>query len=93
MSAPPPARTVYLDVEPDSVHAQLHAPAGTAQPTAVLIAPPWGWDAVASHRSLRAWAAQLAGAGHFALRIDFPASGESGGDPGDAGRLAGWVGR
>ncbi|HEV7885693.1 MAG TPA: alpha/beta fold hydrolase, partial [Solirubrobacteraceae bacterium] len=58
---------------------------------AVLIAPPWGWDAVASYRSLRAWAQHLARAGHITLRFDFPASGDSGGAPGDAARLEVWV--
>jgi len=92
MSAPPPERAVYLDVEPDPVFGLLHAPAGAPLATAVLIAPPWGWEAVASHRSLRAWAQHLARAGHVTLRFDLPASGDSGGAPGDASRLEAWVG-
>jgi alpha-beta hydrolase superfamily lysophospholipase len=90
-STPPPARAVYLDVEPDAVFGMLHAPAAAPRATAVLIAPPWGWDAVASYRSLRAWAQHLARAGHMTLRFDFPASGDSGGAPGDAARLEAWV--
>jgi alpha-beta hydrolase superfamily lysophospholipase len=91
VSTPPPERAVYLDVEPDRVFGLLHAPATAPRATAVLIAPPWGWDAVASYRSLRAWARHLAGAGHVTLRFDFPASGDSGGAPGDPARLAAWV--
>jgi alpha-beta hydrolase superfamily lysophospholipase len=91
MTTPPPARAVYLDIEPDAVFGMLHAPAAAPRATAVLIAPPWGWDAVASYRSLRAWAQHLARAGHVTLRFDFPASGDSGGAPGDTARLEAWV--
>ena len=86
-----PQRAVYLDVEPDAVFGMLHVPADAPLATAVLIAPPWGWEAIASHRSLRAWAQHLAGAGHMALRFDFPASGDSGGAPSDASRVEAWV--
>jgi alpha-beta hydrolase superfamily lysophospholipase len=91
VSGRPPERAVYLDLEPDAVFGVLHAPATAPRATAVLIAPPWGWDAVASYRSLRAWAQHLARAGHVTLRFDFPASGDSGGAPGDAARLEAWV--
>jgi alpha-beta hydrolase superfamily lysophospholipase len=91
MSAPPAPRAVYLDAEPDAVFGMLHAPTTTPLATAVLIAPPWGWEAVASHRSLRAWAQHLARAGHVTLRFDFPASGDSGGAPSDGARLEAWV--
>jgi alpha-beta hydrolase superfamily lysophospholipase len=91
VSAPPPERPLYLDIEPDPVFGLLHAPATAPRATAVLIAPPWGWDAVASYRSLRTWAQHLARAGHATLRVDLPASGDSGGMPGDAARLEAWV--
>jgi alpha-beta hydrolase superfamily lysophospholipase len=91
VSTPPPGRPVYLDIEPDPVFGLLHAPATGPRATAVLIAPPWGWDAVASYRSLRVWAQHLAGDGYVTLRFDFPASGDSGGAPGDAARLEAWV--
>jgi len=91
MSAQLAARAVYLDVKPDAVFGQLHEPASAPLATAVLIAPPWGWEAVASHRSLRAWAQRLARSGHVTLRVDLPASGDSGGMPGDAARLHAWI--
>jgi len=91
MSFAPSQRTVYLDVGPDAIFGQLHMPTTTPLQTAVLIAPPWGWDAVASHRSLRAWAQHLTSAGHLTLRFDLPATGDSGGTPRDEARLETWV--
>lgn len=92
MSTSPAQRAVYLDIEPDAVFGMLHVPSTEPLATAVLIAPPWGWEAVASYRSLRAWAQHLARAGHVTLRFDFPASGDSGGTPSDAARLEAWAG-
>jgi alpha-beta hydrolase superfamily lysophospholipase len=92
MSTSPAERAVYLEVEPDAVFGMLHQPATEPLATAVLIAPPWGWEAVAAHRSLRTWGQHLARAGHATLRFDFPASGDSGGTPSDAARLDAWVG-
>jgi len=92
MSTPPAERAVYFDIDPDAVFGMLHAPSTEPLATAVLIAPPWGWEAVASHRSLRTWAQHLARAGHVTLRFDFPASGDSGGTPSDSARLEAWAG-
>lgn len=92
MRAPPSARAVQLDLARDAIFGHLHVPANAAHATAVLIVPPWGWDAVAAHRSVRAWAQQLAGAGHVTLRFDLPSTGDSGGAPGDPGLLDAWVG-
>ncbi|MEA2144228.1 MAG: hypothetical protein QOI64_2658 [Solirubrobacteraceae bacterium] len=92
MSAPPQERILYVGAGPDAVCGQLHAPAGTPQPTGVLIVSPWGWDDVAAHRSLRAWAQHLARAGHWTLRFDLPACGDSGGSPSDPALLEAWTG-
>ncbi len=83
------ARPVYLDTAPDPVFGYFH-PSGGAS-TAVLIVPPFGWDEAASYRVRYRWAEQLAQAGHPALRIDLPATGDSGGMPRDPGRLDAWV--
>ncbi|MEA2193737.1 MAG: hypothetical protein QOG42_171, partial [Solirubrobacteraceae bacterium] len=92
MSAPPPPqRAVYLGAAPDAVFGYLHAPAGGPRQTAVLIVPPWGWEDVAAHRSLRAWAQHLALAGHATLRFDLPSSGDSGGAPTDPARVEAWT--
>ena len=92
MSTSQAERAVYLQIEPDAVFGLLHTPATTPLETAVLIAPSWGWNAVASHRSVRIWAQHLARVGHITLRFDFPATGDSGGVPGDGARLEAWVG-
>jgi pimeloyl-ACP methyl ester carboxylesterase len=78
------------DVDP--VFGIMHMPAEREQhETAVLLCPPFGWDDICSYRSRRAWAQQLAAAGHPTLRIDLPGAGDSGGSPGDPGRLAAWT--
>ncbi|HWX96768.1 MAG TPA: alpha/beta hydrolase family protein [Solirubrobacteraceae bacterium] len=92
-SSPPPARGVYLDVggvEP--IFALLHMPDERAQhDTSVLMCPPFGWEDVCSYRSRRAWAQDLAAAGHPTLRLDLPGAGDSGGSPGDARLLDAWT--
>ncbi len=89
----PAPRPTYLDTQPDPVLAFLHEPVdGRAEATGVLVCPPWGWDEVASYRSRRAWAERLAEAGHPTLRLELPATGNSGGSPRDADRLDAWVG-
>ena len=88
----PPDRPLYLDLESGPVFAVYHAvPVDATPSTAVLICPPWGWNDITSYRARRAWAQHLAEAGHPTLRIDLPGTGDSGGAPGDAGRLAAWV--
>jgi pimeloyl-ACP methyl ester carboxylesterase len=90
---PPPARGIYLDVsDVEPVFGQMHMPAEREQhETAVLLCPPFGWEEICSYRSRRAWAQQLAAAGHPALRIDLPGAGDSGGSPDDTGRLDAWT--
>jgi hypothetical protein len=71
----------------------LHLPAsGSPSRLAVLICPPFGWEDICSYRSRRDWAEHLAAAGHSALRIDLPGTGDSGGSPGDPERLSVWSG-
>ncbi len=87
-----PAIPIYLDTALDSVFCLFHPPAdGISQSTAVLICAPWGWEEMASYRSRRHWAEQLAGAGHPTLRLDLPSSGDSSGMPGDPSRLESWA--
>lgn len=81
----------YLDLHGEPVLALYDPPATVPARTAVLICPPWGWDEVASYRSRRTWAENLAAAGHPTLRVDLPGTGDSGGGPGSAGLLDRWV--
>jgi hypothetical protein len=92
-ASPPPARGIYLDVSGvEPVFGQMHMPAEREQhETAVLLSPPFGSDEICSYRSRRAWAQQLAAAGHPTLRIDLPSAGDSGGSPNDSGRLDAWT--
>jgi pimeloyl-ACP methyl ester carboxylesterase len=92
VTAPPPARALYLDVDGEPMFGLLHVPpADVHARTAVLICPPFGWEDVCSYRSRREWAEQLAAAGHPVLRIDLPSTGDSGGAPEDPNRLAVWI--
>jgi alpha-beta hydrolase superfamily lysophospholipase len=87
------SRPVVLALEPNPVHAILHLPRGEAsKPTAVLICPPFGWEAMCSHRGLRTWALALASAGYPTARLDLPSTGNSGGSPSDPRRLDAWTG-
>ena len=86
------ARSFYLTLDPEPVFAVLHLPeGGPRSSTGVVLCPPFGWDELCTHRSLRAWAQALAAAGHAALRIDLPATGDSGGSPRDPHRLEAWT--
>ena len=67
-------------------------PAGEAgRDTAVLFAPPFGWEDFCSFRSRRKWAQDLAGHGYPALRIDLPSTGDSPGGPDDPARVDAWT--
>jgi pimeloyl-ACP methyl ester carboxylesterase/alpha/beta superfamily hydrolase len=70
----------------------LHTPArGNPPGGAVLICPPFGWEETCSYRARRDWAQHLAAAGHTALRIDLPGSGDSTGTARDPERAAAWI--
>ena len=88
-----PARPLYLEMAAGPVFGMFHAPAAGVdrRETAVLIAPPWGWDEVASYSGRRAWADELATAGHATLRIDLPGSGDSAGTAADPGLVDVWI--
>jgi alpha-beta hydrolase superfamily lysophospholipase len=93
--AEPPAvrgRSFYLDLEPAPVFACLHLPEpAAATTTGVILCPAFGWDELASHRSVRAFSGELAQAGFPALRFDLPATGDSGGSPRDPELLEVWA--
>ncbi len=65
----------------DGCFGWLHAPrVGTGGDVAVLICPGLMQDALLSYCSLRLLADQLAAAGYWALRFDYPGTGDSCGD-------------
>lgn len=57
---------------------------------AVLICPPFGYEALATARAWRDLAERLAANGTAALRLDLPGSGDSAGWPTDPGQVAAW---
>ena len=91
MSAAPPVRGLYLETSPDPTFGLFHPAGGEPRDVSVLICPPFGWEDFCSYRSRLAWAQELAAGGYAALRIDLPATGDSGGDPDDPARLEAWT--
>ncbi|HEY2636795.1 MAG TPA: hypothetical protein VGI54_05350, partial [Solirubrobacteraceae bacterium] len=82
----------YLGAGADAALCLFHEPAPEApRGVGVVICPPLGWDEVASYRPRRAWAVDLAAAGHPALRLDLPSTGDSTGCPADPDRLEAWT--
>jgi dienelactone hydrolase len=85
-------RPVYIATEPDPIFAMLHLPSTVgAESTGVVLCPPFGWEDMCTYRARRAWADALAQAGHPALRIELPSTGDSAGSPRAPQRLAAWT--
>jgi alpha-beta hydrolase superfamily lysophospholipase len=74
----------------DGCFVTAHLPTAPSTGTGVLLVPPYGWDEAASYRARRLLADQLAAAGHLALRLDLPGTGDSAGDLGAPGLVASW---
>jgi dienelactone hydrolase len=85
------ATPLYLDTGRGRAFAVYHPPAPTARRSAVVLCPPFGWEEVAAHRGVREWATQLAQAGHPALRLSYPGTGDSEGTARDPGQLDAWT--
>ena len=86
------AHSLYLTIGTDQVFAVLDLPEEARRTrTGVVIVPPFGWDELCAHRSMRTWAKTLADSGRATLRIDLPGTGDSTGSPRDPDRLATWT--
>jgi hypothetical protein len=83
----------WLSLSDGPVYSVLHHPEVEVKvkPTAVLIVPPFGWDAMVSHRARRYWAIRLAQAGFLTLRIDLPGTDESHGDAHQPDLVGQWI--
>jgi alpha-beta hydrolase superfamily lysophospholipase len=79
----------WVPTRAGEVFAGLHLPAPPARATAVLLVPPFGWEAMAAARNLRGWARALAAAGYPTVRYHPPGTGDSAGD-GAAQDLLSW---
>jgi pimeloyl-ACP methyl ester carboxylesterase len=85
-------RTGYLETTPDPTFVTVHVPASVRRgATGVVLCPPLGWSELCTHRSRRAWANALADAGHPAIRLDLPGTGDSAGSLQSPGRLGAWT--
>jgi pimeloyl-ACP methyl ester carboxylesterase len=92
MSPPPPDKTIYLGGASQPVCAVFHpAAVNVARDTAVILCPPFGWDETCSYRPRREWAGRLAEAGYPTVRLSYPGTGDSGGDPRDPALLDAWT--
>ncbi|NML33909.1 alpha/beta fold hydrolase [Paraburkholderia antibiotica] len=60
-------------------------------PDGVVMCSPFGYDALCTYRGMRRLAERLAARGMPVLRFDYPATGDSAGDPTDAGLWRAWI--
>ncbi len=79
---------LFFGPEGEEVFGWLH---GTHGETAVVLANPFGYEAVCAHRSIRHLADDLARAGFPALRFDYPGTFDSSGYPDDTDQVARWL--
>ncbi len=79
----------FFESQGERLYGCLHRPAGGRNLGSVVLCPPMGHEYTASHRALRQLAAQLARAGHFALRFDYSGTGDSSSDD-EKRHLAHW---
>ncbi len=86
----PDAQPVWLGADSRATFAWLHRPA-VAGDTAIVIVPPFGYEAICAHRTLRRLAEVAAESGVLALRVDPDGTGDSGGDDLDDARVDAWV--
>lgn len=84
-------RAFYLGPPSDAAFALAHLPSVERHPTGVVFCPPFGWDDVCSYRGRRAWARALVAAGHLALRLDLPGTGDGAGSAVDPARVRAWT--
>jgi pimeloyl-ACP methyl ester carboxylesterase len=89
--SPPRAEPMYFGgARPLFGWLHRSAPAG-ARDLGVVLVPPFGQEAISSHRTLRHLAEEAAAAGLPALRFDLDGTGDSAGDDRDAGLLPAWI--
>ena len=89
---PPRARGEWFSRDGRARFGWIHEPApDVACGTALVIVPPFGYEAVCAHRSLRMLAEAAALAGLHAIRFDLDGTGDSAGDDLEPDRLGAWT--
>lgn len=86
-----PGEPVYLGTADRPCAAWHYRPISGPAATAIVIVPPFGYEAVSAHRSLRVLGIRAAEAGLDAWRIDLDGTGDSAGDDRDLDRVAAWT--
>lgn len=85
------SRPLYFPSGDQTLFGWLHRTRAAANSDAgVVICPPFGYEAVCAHGSLRAFADTCAAAGIPALRFDYSGTGDSSGSLGEADQISGW---
>lgn len=88
----PDVESLYLGSEDRPWFAWFHRPPPAASTgVGLVIVPPFGFEAVCAHRTLRHLATDAAAAGVATVRIDLDGTGDSAGDDLDPDRLAQWI--
>jgi alpha-beta hydrolase superfamily lysophospholipase len=86
------AEALYFGSGDHSLFGWLHRPAtGRANDLGVVLCNPFGYEAICSHRSVRAFAEGAAAAGSAALRFDYRGTGDSADLDPDADQLDAWT--
>lgn len=85
-----PTRDAKFFGEPRRRFGVIHHAATRDVPLAVVVVPPFGYEEICAHRSLRALADALAAAGVPAVRVDLDGTGDSEGSDLEPDRLAAW---
>ena len=87
------AEPVYFPSADQTLFGWLHpATGGVASDAGVVICNPFGYEAICSHRSLRAFAETCAAAGIPALRFDYFGTGDSSGNTVEGDQITRWCG-
>ncbi len=85
------AQQLYFPSGDQTLFGWLHPGRGALKPDAgIIICGPFGYEAICSHRSLRAFAETCSAQGFPALRFDYSGTGDSAGEAEDADQIARW---
>ncbi len=85
------ARPVYIGPLERRAFAWIHDPVGAPRGVGVVLCPPFGFEAIITHRALRHLADRLAQSGFVVARLDYVGTGDSDGVDDDAPGLESWI--
>ncbi|MEP6938754.1 MAG: hypothetical protein ABI846_03245 [Rudaea sp.] len=85
------ARPLWFGADARPRFGWIHPAAAPVGNVAIVIVPPFGYEAICAHRSLRHLADQAAQSGMLAVRFDADGCGDSAGGDLDPGRVDAWL--